>query len=280
MIGGGVIGSWTALHLARAGSSCTLLEQFPIPHTRGSSHGASRVIRLLGDDNLAALEFSYAEWKEMERLTGETLLVQTGLINLGTPDDEYLAKYMDIVRAGGYDTEWIDEGDLRTRFPFINYHGLGAASDPSGSILLAHKCVTAVQREFVRLGGRRIFNPKSFTLTLTITLTLPRGRIVAACAEKVTPLGEDAVQVIARYPGGELNTTTFHKVAVCAGPWSKQLLPACAHLLSAQCIPVTYWRERQPVDQEGYKHSVAAGFPVIFNARPNHKPEMETRSML
>ena len=37
---------------------CSLLDSFPLPgHTRGSSHGASRVIRYLGDDDLAKLEY-------------------------------------------------------------------------------------------------------------------------------------------------------------------------------------------------------------------------------
>ena len=103
-----------ALQLARAGVPTVLMEQYPMPHTRGASHGASRVIRLLGDDNLAALEYSYAAWEELEKLTGETLLVRTGLINLGPDGDEYLAKYMAIVHAGGYRAERV-AGDRERR---------------------------------------------------------------------------------------------------------------------------------------------------------------------
>ena len=238
VIGGGIVGSWAALHLVRAGvQDVVLLEQFPMPHTRGSSHGASRVIRLLGDENLAALEFSYAEWRELERISGEQLLVPTGLINLGADGDEYLEKFVSIVRKGGYPAEWLSADALRQRFPMLRYPGLGAASDPSGAILLAHKCVTAVQREFVRLGGR----------------------IVQATAESLSPVGETEVRVRVRRMSGATEEMRFCKVAVCAGPWSKKLLPACASLLSAQAIPVTYWRELRPNGQQAYQHSVAAG---------------------
>ena len=224
VVGGGIVGSWAALHLARAGVEVVLLEQFPMPHTRGSSHGASRVIRLLGDENLAALEFSYAEWKDLERLVGEQLLVPTGLINLGPNGDEYLEKFMGVVQKGGYPATWLSADELQQRFPMLHYPGLGAVSDPSGAILLAHKCVEAVQREFVRLGGR----------------------IVQATAEALSPVGEQAVRVSVRHMSGASEEMSFAKVAVCAGPWSKKLLPGCASLLSAQAIPVTYWREMRP----------------------------------
>ena len=49
VVGGGIIGSWAALHLAEAGVYTTLFEQFPLPHTRGSSHGLSRAFRFLGE---------------------------------------------------------------------------------------------------------------------------------------------------------------------------------------------------------------------------------------
>jgi sarcosine oxidase/L-pipecolate oxidase len=209
----------------------------------------SRVIRLLGDDNLAALEHSYAEWEKMEKLSEQRLLVKTGLINLGMPDDTYLDKYMQVVRTSGYACERLDPQELQRRFPEISYPGLGAVSDPSGSILLAHTCVMAVQKEFLRLGGR----------------------IVNARVEAVHPCkgsnGSDAVRVKACFLGGGTEERDFKKVAVCAGPWTRKLLPQCAHLLWSQSIPVTYWRESRPLGQKEFKHSAAVGFPVIFNAR-------------
>ena len=100
VIGAGIIGSWSALHLVRSGARVVLLEQFPMPHTRGSSHGGSRVIRMMGDDTLAPLEYSYDQWRDLEKLSREQLLVTTGLINLGLPGDEYLKKYTNIMKQG------------------------------------------------------------------------------------------------------------------------------------------------------------------------------------
>ena len=46
VIGVGGMGSSTCYHLARRGKRVLGLEQFGIPHTRGSSHGYTRIIRL------------------------------------------------------------------------------------------------------------------------------------------------------------------------------------------------------------------------------------------
>jgi sarcosine oxidase len=46
VVGGGAVGSAAAWQLARSGHDVTLLERFPPGHTRGASHGASRIFRL------------------------------------------------------------------------------------------------------------------------------------------------------------------------------------------------------------------------------------------
>ena len=81
VVGGGIIGSWAALHLAEAGGRTTLVEQFPLPHTRGSSHGLSRAFRFLGELELDRLDYSLSRWRILEEATGETLFVKTGLLN-------------------------------------------------------------------------------------------------------------------------------------------------------------------------------------------------------
>ena len=46
VIGVGGMGSSTAYHLSKRGYRVLGLEQFNIPHTQGSSHGITRIIRL------------------------------------------------------------------------------------------------------------------------------------------------------------------------------------------------------------------------------------------
>ena len=88
-MGAGISGSWTALQLVRRGASVLLLEkvlvtlapppstpQFPLPHSRGSSHGQSRGIRRAYTDPYftAVMEEAYREWEALEREAATTLL--------------------------------------------------------------------------------------------------------------------------------------------------------------------------------------------------------------
>jgi len=241
VIGGGIIGSWTALHLAEAGVRTTLFEQFPLPHTRGSSHGLSRAFRFLGELELDRLDYSLERWQALEKVTGETLFIKTGLLNFGPPGDPDIEKYMAVLRVGGRPFDWLESETIAARFPMLNYsEGWGAAWDPNGGILVAHRCLNAVQSQFLALGGR----------------------IVTGQVESVESQGEAGVHIEVRSnTTGKIETLSFDRTVVCAGPWTAKLVPQLRGLLRSLLTPVTYWR-----DPTG-SYSVSNGFPILFNAR-------------
>jgi len=241
VIGAGIIGSWTALHLAEAGVKTTLIEQFPLPHSRGSSHGLSRAFRLLGDLELDRLDYSMDRWLALEKLTGDSLFIKTGLLNFGPRGDTVLEKHMAVLHAGGRPCEWLESEAIAARFPMLKYpQEWGAAWDPNGGILLAHRCLDAVQSRFKSLGGR----------------------IITARVESLDSAVDTGVQIRMRSDiHGKTEMSDFDRAVVCAGPWTAKLLPQLKGLLSSLRIPVTYWR-----DPSG-SCSGANGFPILFNAR-------------
>jgi sarcosine oxidase/L-pipecolate oxidase len=240
VIGGGIIGSWAALHLAEAGVSTTLIEQFPLPHTRGSSHGLSRAFRFLGELELGRLEYSLDRWQALEKESGETLFVKTGLLNFGLPGDPDLEKFMSVLADGGRPFEWLESETIADRFPMLSYtKEWGAAWDPNGGILVAHRCLSAVQGRFLALGGR----------------------IITGQVESVESEEANVCIAVRSNSTGKAETQSFDRAVVCAGPWTTKLVPQLKATLRSVVTPVTYWR-----DPTG-NHSVASGFPIIFNAR-------------
>ena len=241
VIGGGIIGSWTALHLAEAGVDTTLIEQFPLPHTRGSSHGLSRAFRFLGELELDRLDYSLSRWQALEKSSGETLFAKTGLLNFGPPGDSDLERLMAVLQESGRPVEWLESRDIVARYPMLNYpKHWGAALDPNGGILVAHRCLNAVQARFKALGGR----------------------IVTGRVESIESRDSGGVRVETRFSENDkAEVQSFDRTVVCAGPWTAKLIPQLGGLLQCLRTPVTYWR-----DPTG-SYSASSGFPILFNAR-------------
>ncbi|MEX2238734.1 MAG: N-methyl-L-tryptophan oxidase [Dehalococcoidia bacterium] len=85
VIGAGVMGAATARALAKRGKKVVLLEQVEVGHTRGSSHGTSRIFRFSypSAEYVKMAQESLPLWRELERESGETLLTITGGLDRG-----------------------------------------------------------------------------------------------------------------------------------------------------------------------------------------------------
>lgn len=93
VIGAGMAGSAAAMHLARRGARVTLFDQYAYGHDRGSSHGATRLFRIAyfeHPDYVPILQRAFSMWKALEAEAGETLFHQTGVLEAGPPEGEFM----------------------------------------------------------------------------------------------------------------------------------------------------------------------------------------------
>ena len=77
----GSLGSAAAYHLARRGRRVLGLDRFTPPHTEGSHHGKTRIIReaYFEDPRYVPLvQRAYEGWAELERECGRELMKPTG----------------------------------------------------------------------------------------------------------------------------------------------------------------------------------------------------------
>ena len=84
VVGAGVNGCATAHHLIKENVNVLLIEQFPLPHTRGSSQGQTRVTRCLYYDEILGRmsRDSFEMWRKLEEEVGEELLIQNGYLEV------------------------------------------------------------------------------------------------------------------------------------------------------------------------------------------------------
>ncbi len=85
IIGGGIMGSCSALELARRGYDATVFEQFELGHEMGSAGGRSRIIRQAYTDPFftSILIDGYPRWQVLEKEIGDQFVHECGLLYYG-----------------------------------------------------------------------------------------------------------------------------------------------------------------------------------------------------
>ena len=89
IVGLGAMGSAAAYHLTRRHKTVVAFDSYLPPHSMGSTHGESRVIREAYFEHplyVPLAQRAYQSWHELEAQASEHLLVQTGGVLLGPPD--------------------------------------------------------------------------------------------------------------------------------------------------------------------------------------------------
>src|SRR5438128_6422207 len=85
----GAMGSAVLRELSHRGLRVLGIERFTPGHDRGSSHGATRIIRLAYFEHpsyVPLLRRAYELWREVEVAAGQKLLHVTGVAEIGPPD--------------------------------------------------------------------------------------------------------------------------------------------------------------------------------------------------
>jgi sarcosine oxidase len=147
VIGVGGMGSAICYQLAKRGKRVLGLERFDIPHTKGSSHGHTRIIRLAYYEHpsyVRLLQRSYELWSSIEREANEKLLHITGSLDAGPPDSWVFKGAL--LSAHTYDLphEVLTSSEITKRFPGYRLPPETMALwQPQGGFLVPERCIVA-----------------------------------------------------------------------------------------------------------------------------------------
>ena len=157
VIGAGTFGAWTAWHLRRAGRTVALVDAFGAGHSRASSGGETRIIRMgYGDRALYsrwAIE-SLPQWKDLLAEAGQPALFRkTGVLWLGHDDDPHVGATAGTLDRLGIAIDSLAPADLESRFPALDFTGISrGVFEPDSGVLLARRAVGTVVNQAVRHG--------------------------------------------------------------------------------------------------------------------------------
>ncbi len=203
VIGLGAMGS-AALHAAaRRGLRVIGLEQYELAHSRSSSYGESRVIRLAYFEHpsyVPLLREAYDRWRDLEAATGERILTITGIVEAGYPGAALVAGSLRSSLQHDLPHEQLTPAEVRRRFPAFDLpQEWEAIYQPNAGALFPEKAIDLFVRQATRHGAQVAI----------------RTRVAA-----VSAAGE-GVQVVLE--NGE--RLTARSAVISAGAWITQLMP-------------------------------------------------------
>jgi sarcosine oxidase len=156
VIGGGVMGLFTAYRASHRGRRVVVLERGRIGDPLTASYGRTRSFRndYLDPGYARLAHEAFRLWGEFERETGTEVLVRCGCLNLAkrsvTPDLQatYAQRSFETLERLGLATESFDAAGLRARFPYVDAD-LGHLDVDAGVVDLpaVRRALTAALRE-------------------------------------------------------------------------------------------------------------------------------------
>jgi sarcosine oxidase len=212
VVGAGVFGAWIAWRLRRAGQFVLLLDAWGAGHSRSSSGGESRIIRMgYGADEIytrmAMRSLPY--WRDLSGNSIEPLFHRTGVLWIGRSGEAYSETTRGTLEKLGVPIEILPAAEIAKCYPQMRWkdaHAFGILEPESGA-LMARRAVAAVVREFIRLGGE-----------YEVSAVEP-------------PCGRNQIESVQTTDGRRIAAGSF--VFAC-GPWLPKLFPA---LLSNRIHP-------------------------------------------
>lgn len=162
VIGVGGMGSATTYHLAKRGRDVLGIERFDIPHSMGSSHGISRIIRLAYYEHpsyVPLIRRAYELWEGIQRKQDEQLLVETGSIDAAPEEDPLFRGSLRSCEEYDIDHEVLSGREVNERYPGYDLpEEHMAIYQPNGGYILSERAIVAhvmqAQAEGARIQAR------------------------------------------------------------------------------------------------------------------------------
>ena len=167
VVGLGAHGSAAVWQLAKRGVSVIGFDAYKPPHTLGSSHGDTRVIRAVYAEDPAYVPMmlrGYEVWRELEQSLSddgeaEELLRIVGGLTVGPSDGQGILGVRRSAKVHNLEIENLDASEIRRRWPqFQPRDDMVATFDPRSGVLFPEKCVAAHLKQAGKEGADIHYN--------------------------------------------------------------------------------------------------------------------------
>ncbi|KAB7708283.1 N-methyl-L-tryptophan oxidase [Bacillus aerolatus] len=202
VVGAGSMGMAAGYYLAKQGVKTLLIDAFDPPHSSGSHHGDTRIIRHaygMGREYVPLALRAQTLWDELEKKTHHKIFAQTGVLGFGPKgESEFIDKTIASAQKHSLPYELLYGEEINERWPGINVpKDFVAILEPNSGVLFSENCIRAY-RELAIVNGATL---------LTNTLV------------EDIEVYQDSVKVQTKY-----GSYTADKLVVTTGAWNGKML--------------------------------------------------------
>jgi sarcosine oxidase len=202
VVGAGTFGASLAWLLARDGVAVTLVDQFEPGDARATSGGETRLYRCShggSEDYTASARRARTLWQELERASGEELLLERGVSWFAHREDGWETASEHTMRAQGIPVERLDASEAARRFPsFAGDDVAFVLHEPEAGAIRAAAAVRALVRAAEAEGAivkRGRAEPRGSAVGFEDGTVIDAGVVVWACGGWLRQLFPGLVQL-------------------------------------------------------------------------------------
>jgi sarcosine oxidase len=203
VVGAGVNGLAAAWALRRRGIDAVVYEQFELGHTRGSSHGRTRIFRVAYPDPVwvrRAVEALEA-WRVLEDQSGEELLLLNGLIELVAQPEE---SSQEALAECDLACRVLTPEEAEREYGLVPPEGSLVLFQPNAGIIYAERAMEVFARDVEIVEGRRIQSLDEVSEPVIVVTAGPWARKLLARSGIDLPVVESRETVVYFRLDGEL----------------------------------------------------------------------------
>ncbi|HTD61025.1 MAG TPA: N-methyl-L-tryptophan oxidase [Gemmatimonadaceae bacterium] len=224
VVGLGAMGSAVAFEVAKRGQRVLGIDRFEPPHTMGSTHGKSRIIReaYFEDPGYVPLVArAFEKWGEIESLSGRRIFERTGGLMLGPPDGRLVSGALASAREHRLQHEVLDAKQVMERVPALRAMAdMVGVVEPRAGVLQPEVAITACLELARKFGATIATNER-------VVGWEPRDRRLRVATEQ--------------------RAYECERLIIAAGAWTSALVPDLGVNLSVERQVQHWFRPAAPI---------------------------------
>jgi len=231
VVGSGSVGAAAGYYATKAGLKVLMIDSHKPPHSEGSHHGDTRIIRHAYGEGAKYVPLALraqALWNQLEEEKQVKLFHACGVLNIAPFGSEFIENVKISTQNYGLNTQELSAAQISEKWPEITVsEGYSGIYEPEAGFLRSELAVATYLKSIEEQGSGIIFN-------CPVTAIEPYAE------------GVEVTTIEGRYQG--------RKVLVSAGTWVKKLLPD---------LPITPMRKVFSWHQADGRYSEGNKFPAF-----------------